>query len=216
MTLNLEEAEKLARAATPGEWYVAKVFSGKIQADLLFIRSRENTLTHNTDHAIAEVFGGTGPRPHDARYIAHMYPERTLAYVARIRELETSASGREETNRQVTSELVQLVKERDELAAYAEGLKAAVQDMFESAGTNATSTPSRKAFLAANKTLTTPPPAFLQSQREKMERVKDIIRFYAEGNHTPSEWSSGEGNVGLSGGEDGRKAREALKLLGEA
>jgi len=74
----LNEIERIAKAATPGPWYVhtSIVFGDKI---------------HNTRIATPQSPNGNYPVdafPHNAAYIARLDPATTLAMVARIRELE--------------------------------------------------------------------------------------------------------------------------------
>jgi hypothetical protein len=76
MTLNLDELESIAKAATPGPWKSAHVKG------------------HAFDQVFAEVNGGDflcdvyGKTSVDAAYIAAANPETMLALVAHIRKLE--------------------------------------------------------------------------------------------------------------------------------
>lgn len=66
----LKELREISEKATPGEWYVAEVLGGPMQDNRQFIRSKEKTERSDIDHGIAEAFGGGGPRPKDATFIA--------------------------------------------------------------------------------------------------------------------------------------------------
>jgi hypothetical protein len=70
--MDLQRLRSLAKAATPGDWY--HTTASGFPNDRQFIRSKDNT----TDHAIAETWGGTGPRPNDAEYIAAASPKILL------------------------------------------------------------------------------------------------------------------------------------------
>lgn len=63
-----EILEAFDKAASPGEWYVAEVAEYPFHEPRQFVRSK----TEHTDSAICECWGGTGPRPRDARAIVEM------------------------------------------------------------------------------------------------------------------------------------------------
>lgn len=87
----LKELREISEKATPGEWYVAEVFDGPMQANRQFIRSKEKTERSDIDHGIAEAFGGCGPRPKDAAFIAASrtaFPQLLLVMEELVRGLE--------------------------------------------------------------------------------------------------------------------------------
>ena len=79
----------LAEDATEGEWYVVETDHHLYKCPNQHIRSR----AEKADYAIAEAFGGEGPRPNDARYIAAANPENILALLT---ALETAEAALEE------------------------------------------------------------------------------------------------------------------------
>jgi S1-C subfamily serine protease len=52
--------------------------------------------------------------------------------------------------------------------------------------------------------------ALRQADLEKIAALREALEFYAKGNHIASEFTSGN-KFFSSGGEDGRKARQALQ-----
>lgn len=84
-------------SATAGKWYIAEVHHGPTNTHRQFIRSLEgNPESSHKDHAIAEAWGGEGPRPNDAEFIAHSredLPRLLDALEAGIKALESYAVG---------------------------------------------------------------------------------------------------------------------------
>lgn len=77
MTIDLDELERLAKAATPGPWYAGEKNRWQLH-DGRFIRTSH-------DHSgTAMVVSGGG----DADFIAAANPETVLALVERVRALE--------------------------------------------------------------------------------------------------------------------------------
>ena len=70
ISARLEAIKSLCEKATCGEWYVTTaVFQPN--NDRVFVRSREGLPDGcSKNHAVCEAFGGTGPRPQDAAFIA--------------------------------------------------------------------------------------------------------------------------------------------------
>jgi hypothetical protein len=93
MTLNLDDIEQKAKAATPGEWFLHDFTDPKINS-----APTARVVTVSCDHpatiTVAEMGGGldghTGIEQarHDAAHIASASPATVLAMVAEIRRLE--------------------------------------------------------------------------------------------------------------------------------
>ena len=76
----------LAEDATEGEWYVVETDHHLYKCPNQHIRSR----AEKADYAIAEAFGGEGPRPNDARYIAAANPENILRLLDALETAEAA------------------------------------------------------------------------------------------------------------------------------
>lgn len=81
MTLpdSLDRLEQLAKAATPGTWYVSAASTGE-----QYVRSQGG----DTNYAVAECWGGRGPNADDAAFIAACDPQTILALTAEVQRLE--------------------------------------------------------------------------------------------------------------------------------
>jgi hypothetical protein len=75
--IHLARLIALARAATPGRWYACDAAGHP--NNRWFVRSDEKGLKYSTDHAVCEAWGGEGPRPKDASFIAAANPATVQA-----------------------------------------------------------------------------------------------------------------------------------------
>lgn len=84
MTINLDELETRAKAATPGPWLIERRDMGS--GEIIHVVYGTHDVTWSGDEACPNARG-------DARYIAAASPDVVLALIARVRELEDTIEG---------------------------------------------------------------------------------------------------------------------------
>lgn len=113
-TIDLDEIERLAKAATPGPWIAGDHYEQSTPGNYVASKTTHGIVCASQDYTDCPLSYA------DADYIAHMHPARVLALVERVRRVSGA-------HRQALEEQIRYIDERDAALARIAELEAELE-----------------------------------------------------------------------------------------